>query len=63
MSAFKGYTNDVPGENNNDLIKIIIITIVCIEAPDVKSSPCGNTVENCQGITFKTDTVVLHVAA
>ena len=60
MNAFKGYTNDVPGENNNE---IIIIIIVCVEAPDVKSSPCGNTVENCQGITFKTDTVALHVAA
>ena len=45
MSAFKGYTNDMPGENNNVFDKIIIVTIVCIEAPDVKSSPCGNTGE------------------
>ena len=40
MSAFKGYTiaNDMPGENNNVLL--IIITIVCIEAPQGRRRWC-----------------------
>ena len=31
----------------------MICRVKTIEAPDVMSSLCGNTVENCQGITFK----------